>query len=197
MTTQDEAVEAEMEETAAPMTDEERSLKAQGLIKDYMIATMAAATVPAPLFDMAAIIAIQLRMTQKLANLYGKKFTDSTARNVLTSLVGGVLGYGAGAVVVGSMFKFLPGIGTLLGMASLSVVTGAATYAVGKILIRHFEDGGSLEDISADDVKAYGREQFAKGKAMAKEAASSVSGGGGSSKRGKTAADDAASAAPA
>lgn len=159
--------------TAEVALGEPLSLKADGIIKNHVMGTMAAATVPVPAFDVAAISVIQMRMIQKLAELHGQQFSDAIAKNVLTSLVSSVLGYSAGIVAVSSVVKVLPGVGTLAGMATLTSVAGATTYAVGQVLNRHFEDGGGLDDLSVDDVANYGRQQFKRGKNIARNMAKS------------------------
>lgn len=161
-------------DTELPVTDLEQELAAQNLIKSYVIASVGASIVPVPLFDIAAVVGIQLRMIQKLSQLYGHSFSERTGKNILTALVGGTLGYGAGYAVAASAFKVIPGIGWMVGVASLPLVAGGSTYAVGRTLVRHFEDGGSMLDFNADKMRAYYREQFEKGKEVAAKAKDSL-----------------------
>lgn len=160
----DETTGAAQGEDPARVT---RALSAENLIKTYVIASTAAGTVPVPLFDIAAVAGIQLRMIQKLSHLYEKEFSENVARNIISALAGGVVSYGGGYVLAASAFKLIPGIGWMVGMASLPIVSGATTYAVGRVMVNHFEGGGSLFDLSADDVRAYYQEQFRKGKEVA------------------------------
>ncbi|MQX35697.1 YcjF family protein [Roseospira navarrensis] len=168
---------------AAPGADPEkttRALSAENMIKSYVIASVAAGSVPVPLFDIAAVAGIQLRMIQKLSHLYGKEFSEHAARNIISALAGGVVSYGGGYVLAASAFKLIPGIGWMVGMASLPIVSGATTYAVGRVMVNHFEGGGSLFDLSADDVRAFYEEQFRKGKEVAAGLKGAASGKGGS-----------------
>lgn len=144
-----------------------RALSAESKIKSYVIASVAAAIVPVPLFDIAAVTAIQLRMIQKLSHLYGTPFSESAVRNVITALAGGVLGYGVGAAVAISMTKAIPGIGWMLGMVSMPVVAGGTTYAIGRAYLKHFEEGGSVFDFDVESMRSYYEEQFEKGKKLA------------------------------
>ncbi len=146
------------------------------LIKDYVIASVAASIVPVPLFDIAAVIAIQLRMIQKLSEQYDKPFSDSLGRKVIYALAGGVFGYSAGYFVAASATKLIPGIGWMIGMVSLPVVAGASTYAVGKSIANHYEEGGTLLDFNADKMRRFYDEQFEKGKTVARRAKGTVSG---------------------
>lgn len=147
-----------------------RILVAENEIKTYVIASVAASVVPIPVFDIAAVAAIQLRMIKKLSELYDRPFSESAVRNVVTALGGGVLGFGAGAAVAVSLTKFVPGIGWMLGMISLPVVAGATTYAIGRVFVRHYEEGGSVFDLRADTMRGYYQQQFEKGKAVAASA---------------------------
>lgn len=155
---------------AASDSDVTRALTADNVIKDHVIASVAASIVPVPVFDIASVVAIQLRMIQKLSQLHGKPFSEGAARKVIFALAGGVMGYGAGAMVAASATKLIPGIGWMVGMVSLPVVAGASTYAVGRSILKHYEDGNSLFDFSVDKMRDYYKQQFEKGKAMATRA---------------------------
>lgn len=144
-----------------------RGLVAENLIKDYVIASVAASIVPVPLFDIAAVAAIEMRMIQKLSELYGKPFSEGVGRNILASLAGGVLGYGVGAAVAVSLTKLIPGVGWMMGMVSLPVMSGASTYAVGRVFVKHYEGGGDIFDLSTEAMRSYYKEQFEKGKKLA------------------------------
>lgn len=152
---------------AAPADAVGRGLVADNMIKDYILAAVAASIVPVPLFDIAAVVGIQLRMIQKLSELYGKPFSESLGRSILTSLVGGVVGYGAGMAVAVSLTKLIPGVGWMMGMVSLPVVAGASTYAVGRVFVKHYESGGDIFSLSTEAMRDYYKQQFEKGKALA------------------------------
>ncbi|MDJ0933248.1 DUF697 domain-containing protein [Breoghania sp.] len=149
--------------------DTTRGLTADNLIKDYVIASVAASIVPVAFLDIAAVIGIQLRMIQKLSQLYGKPFSERLGRKAIYALAGGVLGYGAGYVVAASATKMIPGIGWMVGMVSLPVVVGASTYAVGRSIMQHYENGGTLRNFSAGKMRAFYKEQFEKGKDLARK----------------------------
>ncbi len=169
----EEPIEADIDETAIESDDEfdvTRELTADNLIKDYMLASVAASIVPIAFFDIAAVVGIQLRMIQKLSNLYGNPFSERLGRKVIYALAGGVLGYGAGYMVAASATKMIPGIGWMVGMVSLPVVSGASTYAVGRSIVQHYEAGGTLLDFNASKMREFYKEQFEKGKDMARKA---------------------------
>jgi len=154
----------------------DREAKTDGLIKNHVMMASAASLVPVPLFDIAAITGVQLRLIAKLANLHGKSFSESAARNTIAGLVGGVFGHGAGILTAISLIKFVPGFGWMLGAVSLPVVAGASTYAIGRVYARHFESGGSVYDISVESVRAYYNEQLKKGRRLARAVGDRVRG---------------------
>jgi hypothetical protein len=45
-----------------------------------------------------------------------------------------------------------------------------ATYAIGKVFVKHFESGGTLLNFNVDKVKDYYNEQFKKGEKVASSA---------------------------
>ena len=140
-----------------------RALVAEGIIKNYVAGSIGASAIPLPVVDIAAIGALQLRMIQKLSKLYGQAFSQKLVRSSIVSLAGGFVGYGLGATS-SSLLKAVPGIGWLMGFATLPLMAGATTYALGKVFVKHFEDGGSLFDLEPDSLKALYVKELKRGK---------------------------------
>jgi len=69
--------------------------------------------------------------------------------------------------LVGSSLKLIPGGGTLLGSASVAAFSAAATYAIGKVFVRHFENGGTLQNFSAEKIQDELKDEFASANAKA------------------------------
>jgi len=72
-------------------------------------------------------------------------------------------------VTAGSLVKLIPGIGSLIGGATVSVFAGASTYALGEVFKKHFESGGTILDFDPARLKKMYKEKFEKGKKVAKE----------------------------
>lgn len=119
--------------------------ESRNIILSHVSIAISLAIVPLPLFDFAAVFGTQLHMIRNLANLHGKAFDERLGRSLLAALLGG-----AGPLIAGagfaSLFKGVPGLGSLIGGASLAVSAGAITYAIGFTFARHFEQGGDLID---------------------------------------------------
>jgi uncharacterized protein (DUF697 family) len=106
-----------------------------------------AGLIPVPLFDLAAISLVELKMVHSLANLYGVPFTRSAAKSIIGALIGGGGTYVLAAPIA-SVMKVIPVIGSLVGMITEPAIAAAATYALGKVFIQHFESGGTLLDFN-------------------------------------------------
>lgn len=140
----------------------ENQQQAEKIIKEHVLWALGAGVVPIPLIDVAAVTLVQLDMLKQLCRLYGKNYSDSEGKVLLSALTGGTL-----ARLGASALKALPGIGTLIGGVSMTIMSGASTYAVGRVAIMHFISGGALFDLDLNSAKKVYEEEFEKGKTYA------------------------------
>lgn len=145
---------------------EGRQERLEKLAKHHILASMGVGLVPLPLVDIAALMGIQLNMIRKLSAEYGIPFREDAGKSVLTSLMGGFLPVTLGCAAA-SLIKFIPLIGQTTGAVTMPVVSGAATYALYKVFVQHFETGGTFLNLDPSKVKSYFSEQFKKGKKVA------------------------------
>ena len=137
----------------------ERSEQADRIIRTHTLWGMGAGLIPVPMFDVLAVSAIQIDMLKQLAEAYDSDFTENLGKTFVTALTGGTFArFGA------SLIKAVPGVGTLVGGASMSVLSGASTYAVGQVAKRHYETGGNLIDIDLDSARKTYDEALESGK---------------------------------
>ncbi len=142
---------------------EAQEVIANGIVKNHIIASMTLGLVPVPFFDLAALSVTQMNMLGSLGRFYGVPSDETNLRSLLTSLAGGAIPV-LSVVGLSSFAKIIPGIGTLAGSASVSVLAGAVTYAVGQVFIMHFEKGGTLEDFDPKQAQAFFKREIATGK---------------------------------
>lgn len=163
-----EPVEEAKVETETESVDavEGREKRLEKVAKHHILASMGVGLVPLPLVDIAALMGIQLNMIRKLAAEYDVPFKQDAGKSIITSLMGGVLTVTLGCTVA-SMIKFIPLIGQTTGAVTMPIMSGASTYAVFKVFVRHFESGGTFMDLDPSKVKSYFSEQFTKGKKFA------------------------------
>jgi len=132
------------------------------IIKKHVIFSMTAGAIPIPLVDIAAVTAIQLDLIKDIAELYDVPYDKNQGKSIASALAGASFArFGA------SIVKSIPGIGTLAGLASQVVLSGASTYALGKIFESHFSADGDLFTLETDAVKQKYKEFLKKGKDFA------------------------------
>ncbi len=133
------------------------------IITNHVIYSMTAGAIPLPLVDITAVAVIQLDMIKQLANHYEAPYDQDSGKSLISSLAGATLArMGASAV------KAIPGVGTALGISTQIALSGASTYALGKIFDAHFARRGSIFDLNVDDVKAKYEDLLDKGKDVVK-----------------------------
>lgn len=133
--------------------------EAEAIIRSHVLWAMGGGLIPIPLVDFAAVTAIQLEMLQQLAQLYGVNYSRSTGKTFVSALTGTTI-----ASLGASFIKAIPGIGSLIGGVSMSIASGASTYAVGQVAINHFSTGGSLSDFVEENAKAAYESAYEQGK---------------------------------
>ena len=133
--------------------------EAEKIVRSHVLWSLGAGLMPIPLFDIAAVTAIQIDMLKQLADLYEADFSQSQGKAFVSALTGSTF-----AKIGASLVKSIPGIGTVLGGLSMSVLSGASTYAVGQVVITHLEASGEFLNVDLDSAKATYKEAFEQGK---------------------------------
>ena len=118
--------------------------EAQKIIHRRMLYAAGLGLIPIPVVDVAAILGIQMLMIKDIAKLYGVPFKEHLVKSFIGSLAGS-----AGAM---SVVKAIPVMGSIIGAAAMSVSGAASTYAIGKVFVKHFDQGGTL--LNFDPVKS-------------------------------------------
>lgn len=145
--------------------DSGRSNHADTIVRNHVIWSMGAGMIPILIADIFAVSALQLDMIRQLCRVYDIDFQETQGKALVTSLTSSALA----RIGAGSVIKLLPGIGSFIGGATVSVFAGASTYALGEVFKKHFESGGTILDFDPDRLRKYYKEKFEKGKTVAKE----------------------------
>jgi uncharacterized protein (DUF697 family) len=144
----------------------ERIEKANAIIKRYSYWSAGFGLIPVPIVDVAVITGTQIKMVSALAKLYDKEFKEEMVRASIGALVGGTLPVAIGSGTV-SALKTVPVLGQIAGTLLLPALALAATVAVGRVFLQHFEAGGTLLDFDPEKMKSYFEAEFNKAKAGA------------------------------
>ena len=73
----------------------------------------------------------------------------------------------ASTTLAASAAKAVPVIGQTAGVIGMPIVSGAATYAMGKVFIQHFASGGTFLTFNPEKVRNYYAEMFREGEKVA------------------------------
>ena len=139
----------------------------QKILKKHIVLTGAAGLIPAPIVDLASITAIQANMIKEIANHFGVEFKENLCRNIIGALVTGTGIVSLGTAAASSLMKSIPLLGTFGGILTMPIIAGASTYALGKVFIEHFENGGTLLDFRPETVKEQFKKEYQEGKKVA------------------------------
>ncbi len=155
-------------------------------IRHHVYSSVGVGLIPVPIADLIGLAIIRLNMLRELAKLYDVPFLIKPGQNLLSSwpavlatfaddaaaiLAGNILP--SSGTLVTSIAKFVPGIGHTLGVVTMPIISGATTYAIGKVFNVHFASGETLLTFNPEKVKAYYAEMLEEGKTVAANAINS------------------------
>ncbi len=140
------------------------SNKANSIVKRYMYISMATGWIPVPLADFGALVASQVKMVHSLCLHYKIPFEKEKGQSLIISMVSGGIHGAAALLGLSSFAKLIPGLGSFAGGGGSSILSGALTYAVGRMFVRHFESGGTLNDLNVDNINKDFKKEFKEGR---------------------------------
>lgn len=143
---------------------DDRQVNASKIVQNHVVWSMGAGLIPVSIADLFAVSAIQLDMVRQLSKLYDIDFKETEGKAYISALTGSAL-----ARLGASAIKVLPGVGSVIGGLSMSVLSGASTFALGEVFKKHFETGGTFLDFDVDRLKKFYNEKFEKGKKVAED----------------------------
>ena len=141
------------------LEERERLVEAEAIVRRNTLWAVGAGIIVIPGVDILAASAVQIKMLKNLSDLYRVKFSEDAAKKFVASLITGLGGVGVGAAA-SSLVKLIPGVGTVLGLLTTPAVNAAATHALGRVFIMHFESGGTLLDFDAKKMRSHFQSEF-------------------------------------
>jgi uncharacterized protein (DUF697 family) len=131
-----------------------KHVSAQNIVKTHMVAGSSLALLPVPLFDIAVLAGTQMNLLRALSLHHEVNFDEQKGKVLLASLLSASLPVIA-VLSLSSATKVVPGIGSVGGGISMSILASALIYSTGQVFISHFEQGGTLDDFKVSDWKSY------------------------------------------
>ncbi len=138
--------------------------KADDIIRNHVLWASGAGAIPIPILDIAGVTAVQLDMIRQLANLYEVNYDESAGKHIITAVAGSTM-----ARIGASFIKTIPVIGAILGGFSMSVLSGASTYGMGKVFTNHFANGGDLFNMDFNWAQQFYQQEYQKGETFTQE----------------------------
>ena len=139
--------------SATVSTASRHAAAAATIVKEHATLAIAASLVPVPFVEFAAMSAVHLRMIEDLTREYGKEFQSHRAKAIVAATVSGCASYYLDSYLTATLAKFIPGLGSAIGLITMPSVAGGLTYALGRVYIRHLEAGGSLFDFDFSSIQ--------------------------------------------
>lgn len=162
----DGADEADQDAADTPTVGDLIHAEAQSVVRGNVIAAMALGLVPVPVVDIASVVGISVRMVYGLSQCYEVPFSQEATRAALFALIPAALPVAAVGTTA-SLLKSVPGIGSVVGSGGVSLLSGAVVYALGQVFIRHYESGGTLNDIDIQTARRQFKAALAQGRKVA------------------------------
>jgi len=138
------------------------------ILKKHVYWAVGAGLIPVPIVDVAAVTAIQLDMLKQVCRFYEIDYSEEKGKAWISAIVSSTMSSFL-AKVGASAVKTIPVIGTFVGITSMALISGASTYALGKVFTKHFEDGGTLDNLDKEKIKEFYDEKVKEGKQVAKK----------------------------
>ncbi len=145
-----------------------REAEADRVIRSHVGLSVGTGLIPIPLADLASVAALQLAMLKQLARIYDQDFNSDSLRSFIATVSTAMIG--SLVVRVGSsVAKAVPAFGQVLGATAQATLSGASTYALGRIFKRYLKQGLSLEEIDVRTIRVEVRREYEQGKLLSHE----------------------------
>jgi uncharacterized protein (DUF697 family) len=120
----------------------EKARELSSVVKQHALAGVGIAMIPVPGADLAALAVNTWTMYVRINKVLGISFADNALKSIASGVVGNIVST-LPALALGlaaeGIFKFIPGIGTIGGMAIGAAINVGVMYAAGKVYIKTLE----------------------------------------------------------
>ncbi len=140
-------------EEEAPLENE-----AQRLIRSYVIAATGTGFLRNSVISTSGIFIIQMMLIKDLCRLFGVSFNKDLVRATVNSVLGSVMTRG-----ITSALTAIPGFsGSVKGLSGAGIA-GVYVATIGEFYKVHFQQGGTLDDVTLGKIGRYFREEIQSG----------------------------------
>ena len=165
----DTAVEILDKDTVASMDRADRRARrlrqARLIVAQHAVWSTAGGLIPLPYANVLAISGAQVAMVVALCRHYGHAYTKEAVTSVVAAIVGTTAPYALSAGLTSLVFRSMPVVGSVFGLATMAGLSNLSTRTLGKLFIEHFEDGNDLDNLDTDEMSRRYKGKNAKDKA--------------------------------
>jgi uncharacterized protein (DUF697 family) len=135
-------------------------MEANALVRRKTLYAAGAGLIPIPILDVATLLGVQVTMIKQIADIYEVEhnYKKKWFGDIITALVGDLATVG-----VVSAVKAIPIVGTVIGIFTSPLTSASATYALGRVFIQHFDQGGTLLDFDPVTSRKLFNEEYKRG----------------------------------
>ena len=144
--------EAVVEDADEQVPADLRAGRVQAIIRHHALYSAAGGLIPVPALDIAASMAVQVRMIARLCDEYELAFSQQALKSAISALLAAGLPTATVGYPTISLVKTVPVVGSLLGLATMPAYNAAVTWALGRVFAWHFARGGSLDNVDAGEM---------------------------------------------
>lgn len=112
--------------------------RCEAIINRYSIIAAVAGLLPTFL-DAAALIGLQIKMIDDLAEQFGKNYTEEEGRHTLAALTGGLVAPVVAAPAIAGAAVAVPVVGPLVSFVTSPATTAITTRLIGHLALERFE----------------------------------------------------------
>lgn len=137
--------------------------KIEAIIKNRSLLAAGFGIVPIPALNLVSVTAVQIAMVQAITRLYNIEAKKSWIKNIISSVLGGVVTTGGSGVLAGGLAA-APLVGASLSVLTAPALNGFTTYAIGYMFVRYFESSDGILKTNAKALGGWFKEGFKQGR---------------------------------
>lgn len=151
---------AETTNNNLPVLHQRPEERANKVIRKYTVASTGLGFIPNPIANVASTATTQMLMIRELCQIYNVPFQRDIASTTIQSFVGSVVSKAFGFIAA----ALIPGAKPL-GRLNLvgGGISGLYNNTIGEFYKIHFQNGGTLENASVNDLIRYFKQEYDRG----------------------------------
>ena len=154
-----------LNENSLPDLDS-KIIQGNNIIMRYTRTAILPNFIPVPFIDIPINSTIHIVMLRDIASLFNKTFSTQQVKIITTSIINTMGTHFIISGTVNHILKYIPLVGGVASVFAAPSISVGSTYAIGKVFLMHFSEGGSIINFDIKDFDDYFLEMFKEGKTL-------------------------------